>query len=418
MKKNNKKKFIFLALLLLVGAAIVVSYLNSSNGQEVEVFIVEKGEMKQYIEDIGTVKCKDLKKVYVENAGKIAKVNFNIGDKVKKGDILLSMEKEELELKLKDANAKIESARAQLKGTEYTNYENEIEIAKTAVDKAKVDYESAVRNYEQAKMLFDSGSVSEEELNKSQDACKAALIALNSANLQLEKIKKGTPDYVKEGYSSLLEQQIISRDNILMSIEKLQVRAPIDGVVIERNVEENSPVTSGTEAFVIGNVENLEIEADILVDDGYNIQVGNEVEISGKVVGDATITGKVVRIAPVAKTVVSSLGINQKRIPVYIDISESAKKVSLKPGYSVNVKIFTSVKKDIIKVPDTSVFDYNGKSSVFVVEDGKAKLKEITKGLEANRFIEVVDGIKEGDIILAKSDNDIREGMKVIAKNN
>jgi HlyD family secretion protein len=411
MKKNKGKKIIWIFVVLLT-CAIIASYVVKSKSElAVETVAVEKGDIRLYLEDTAVIQCKEKQTVYVEGSGKITDINIDVGDTVKKGDIVLVMDKGDLELQLRDANAKVAAAKAQLKGTEFANYANKIEIAKAAVEQASLTYESALRSFETTKKLFETGSISEEELNKSQDAYKAAQAALNSANLQLDEIMRGTPDYVKSGYASQLEQAIIFRDNILRSMGKLQVKAPIDGVVLEKFVEVSSTVAQGTAAFAIGNIGMLELQADILADDGYKVRVGNEVEISGKVIEDAIIKGKVAKIAPMAKTVASTLGVNQRRVPITIEMTENV--IGLKPGYSVDIQIITFVKNDALKVPDTSVFDYKGKSCIIAIENNKTVVKEVEKGLEGDRVIEIVNGIEEGDIILIKPDNNVKEGMSV-----
>ena len=90
--------------------------------------VVEKGEIKQYVEDTAVVQSNKKQTVYIEGSGKINSIKVNVGDSVKKGDVLLTMDKEDLELKLQDAISKIEAAKAQLAGTDSSNYVNKIEI--------------------------------------------------------------------------------------------------------------------------------------------------------------------------------------------------------------------------------------------------------------------------------------------------
>lgn len=134
-------------------------------------------------------------------------------------------------------------------------------------------------------------------------------------------------------------------------------------------------------------------------------------EISGKPIGNEIIKGEVAKIAPAAKNVTSSLGVNQKRVPVTIKIMGETN--LLKPGYSLDVKIIIAVGKDIIKIPDTAVFDYQGQSKVFIVENGKAVLRTVKKRIANDNFVEIVEGLKEGDTILVKPDNNIKEGVKI-----
>jgi len=380
-------------------------------GQTVETSVVEKGEIKQYVEDTAVVQSNKKQTVYIEGSGKINSIKVNVGDSVKKGDVLLTMDKEDLELKLQDAISKIEAAKAQLAGTDSSNYVNKIEIAQAAVDGAKVNYESISRDLNNAKTLFESGAISQQEFNKTEDAYKNAELSLKSANFQLQDAKEGVPDYVKNGYIAGVEQATILRDSIMKEIEKQQVLASIDGIIIEKLVDENSIGTTGTAAFLIGDIKSLELEGNILSDDIYKVQIGDEVEVSGKAMGDSTVKGKVVKIAPEAKNITSSLGVNQKRVQVTIEISDDAN--LLKPGYDLDIKVITGTKSDTLVIPDSSVFDYKGNSCVFVVDNGKAVIRQIKKGIESEKTIEVVDGLNEGDRIIIKPDNNTTEGMKI-----
>jgi len=85
----------------------------------------------------------------------------------------------------------------------------------------------------------------------------------------------------------------------------------------------------------------------------------------------------------------------------------------LKPGYNVDVKIVTDSKNQIIAVPDSALFDYGGSSCVFVVEEGRAAIRRVKKGLEGDGLIEITEGLKKGEVILAKPDNDIKEGLNI-----
>jgi HlyD family secretion protein len=407
---KNKKLF-WSVIIVIICVTGISGYIIMQQGQAVKTSIVEKGEIKHYVDDTAVVQSNNKQTVYIEGSGKITGINVNVGDSVKKNDILLTMDKKDMELKLKDADSKIDAAKAQLESADISNYANKIEVAQAEVDKAKISYESAERNFNNSKTLYETGAISKQEFDNSEDAYKSAEADLRSSNNQLEDIKKGTPSYVKEGYMAGLEQAMILKDSIMSEIDKQQVLAPIDGVIIEKLVEENSMGTPGTAAFLVGDTKSLELESDILSDDIYRIKIGNDVEISGKAIGDSILNGKVVKIAPEAKNITSSLGVNQKRVPITIEISDDTD--LLKPGYDLDVKVITEVKSDTLVIPDSAVFDYQGNSCVFVVENGKAVIRQIKKGIESENEIEVLDGLKEGEKILSKPNNDTKEGMKI-----
>lgn len=407
-----KKKKLFLAAAIGIICIIsVLGYMNMQKGQVVETSIVEKGEIKQFIEDIAVVQSNKKQTVYIEGSGKINSISVKVGDPVKKGDVLLTMDKKDLELRLQDANSKIEAAKAQLASTDSSNYVNKIEIAEVDVDKAKIAYESALKNLNNSKNLYEASAISKQELDNSEDAYKNAEATLKAANIQLEEVKKGTPDYIRDGYAAGVEQAVILRETITREIEKQQIVSPMDGIIIEKLVDENSIGAPSTAAFIIGNIKSLELEANILSDDIYKVKIGNEVEVSGKAMGDSTIKGKIVKIAPEAKNITSSLGVNQKRVPVTIEISDDTN--LLKPGYDLDIKIITEMKNDALIIPDSAVFDYKGESCVFVVDSGKAVIRQISKGIESEKTIEILDGLEEGEKIILKPDNNVKEGMKI-----
>ncbi len=405
-----KKVMIICAVAVLGGAAV---WANKTMGNSItaETMTVMPGGIRQYVEETAAVKCKDEQMVYIDGSGKINEVKYEIGSQVKEGDLLLSIDDADLQLQLRDAEVRIEAAKSQIDSTKISNYANSIEIASVQAAQAEAAYNSALRALEKAMALYDAGAVSEEEVSRARDQSIAAEAALKTAELQLEEVKKGAPEYLKKTYISQLEQAVILRDSLKRAIEKQQLKSPMDGIILEKFIEKYSAAVPGTPAFLIGNTGVLELEANILSDDSYKVEVGDEVEISGKALGDAVIKGSVVKIAPTAKTVASALGVNQKRVQVMIGITGDS--ALLKPGYNVDVKIVTDSKNQIIAVPDSALFDYGGSSCVFVVEEGRAAIRRVKKGLEGDGLIEITEGLKKGEVILAKPDNDIKEGLNI-----
>ncbi|HBC94767.1 MAG TPA: hypothetical protein DCZ10_18185 [Pelotomaculum sp.] len=269
----------------------------------------------------------------------------------------------------------------------------------------------ALNDADKARILAEAGAISRVELDQKEAALKNAQAAFNTARLNLQEIENNTPESIKSGYQAQMEQVALSRESLRYSLEKQVVTAPMDGIILEKKVEVNAMGTAGTEAFVIGNMESLEMEAYILADDVPEIAPGDEVEIVQRSGDKKVINGKVAKIAPSATNVTSSLGVNQKKVAVTIELQDHA--VSLQPGYEADVRVITERRNDVLVVPLSSVFDYEDQSRVFVVENGRAVLRSIEKGIQDDSFVEVTDGLKEGDLVLSEPDIGIKEGMKI-----
>ncbi len=349
-----KKKQLFTVLSVTVFILLTIIY-QAMKSIPVDTAQITLASIEQYVDDTGTVKAKQSQTIYLEGGGRITWLRVAENDRVRQGDLLL---------KISPAN---------------------LELTSVALDQARINYQSARKNWERAQSLFQTGIISKTEYENAESAYGLAAASLQSAKLELEK----------------------QQGNLL-------VHAPLSGVVLKKAVELNEVVSPGTEAFVIGESDQLEVEADILADDVVKVRPGNAVEISGQATGGTVLKGVVTKVAPMARNIVSSLGVNQKRATVNIDFTGDTG--LLKPGYDVDVRIFTQIKPEAITVPVSAVFDIQGKNHCFVIENGRTRLREIQIGIENDERIEVKMGLTVGERVLVKPDNTVKEGLKVKVK--
>jgi len=106
----------------------------------------------------------------------------------------------------------------------------------------------------------------------------------------------------------------------------------------------------------------------------------------------------------------SELGVNQKRVTVEISLGTTE---PIRLGSDVDVEITVEKKKNVLRVPDLAVFEKEKKDCVYVIEGGKAVLREIKTGLEGEDFMEVLSGLAEGDTVILSPNDDITDGIKV-----
>lgn len=356
-----------------IAAALFLVWALATRGTPAATAVMEKGDLKKYVAEVGTVQCRDWKTVMLEGGGVIQGPLVEVGERVKRGDLLLRMEKTPLEIDLKVAGEQIGEIQANLQALE------------TA-------YETALSDLQNTEILAGAGAASKWELAQKEAALKNA-------------------EAVRDACQTKLEQAVLQREAIRFRLGKQEVLAPADGVVLERNVEAGMVGAPGSVAYVIGDTANMEIEANILADDVYDIEPGDEVEITTRADAQRAIRGRVARIAPGAATVTSSLGVNQKKVAV--TIVPLQQEASLKPGYEVDVRVITQRKEGVLRAPVSAVFDYQGKSCVFLVQEGRAVLRPVQTGLQDEYFIEIVDGLQDGEVILSGPDNSIREGMRI-----
>ena len=168
---------------------------------------------------------------------------------------------------------------------------------------------------------------------------------------------------------------------------------------------------AGTGLFLIGDPASIEINVELLTDDVSKVELKDKVILSGEVLGDKSVEGKVDRILPTGFLKRSTLGVEQERVGVICSFDNSD--LGLGPVYGVDVRIITDGKKGVLRVPERAVFKSEGKHKVFVVKDGLAVLAEVEIGLEGEDYYEVVSGLAENDIVLVAPPADLKEGVKV-----
>ncbi len=492
----KKKVWFFMIGIVLLSSAAMIVYMNQ--GETVDVVKAGKDDIQKYVEDIGTVKYKNLVNVSIEGDGLIQSVTADVGQQVKKGDKLLVMENEELEIQLKNLDEKMKEIQAAFEGSEVKNYATNVEKATIAanqaeaayhlalkeykevqvleelveissenyetnigkatiaVDQAKDTYRSALKEFEDAQILEETGAISSQELEQKEQELKTAEALMKTAQLDLKQIKENTSEIInavhgaqlesgqrerelktaealmktarldlkqlkantsensETVYKAQLEQVKLSRKSILNSMEKLEIKAPAGGIIMENNVEENTAGRPGTIAYVIGKADNIEIEANILADDAVNVKLGDPVKITDRSQEKKEITGKVAAIAPSAVAVTSSLGVNQKRVTITIEPSEQLNQ--LKHGYEVDIRVIIEESKDAVLVPLSSVFEYKEKDCLFVVDGEKTVIRNVEKGIQNEEFVEIKDGLEEGETFLSAPDINAREGMRINLK--
>lgn len=374
MKVRNHKMIWGLGILIVLVASFVWFLFNQ--GTEADTAKAERNDINKYVEEIGEVKCKDATTVYLEGNGLIQNIYVEEEQGVQKGDLLMSMDQAQLNIALQNAEETLRGAIAQYNAGEAI-------------------YRTALMDYNNTKFLAMEGAVSQWELTQKEAVLKSA-------------------QAVRSGYQAELEQAELNLQNSSLAHGKQQILSPIDGIILEKNVEMNELGVPGTAAFVIGNNENIEIESKILADEVTDVKVGDKAEIITRTEDDLVIEGIVTKIAPTATAEISSLGVKQKKVTVTIKPLDST--FSLKVGSEVDLKVITETKKNVICVPAGAVFDYQGESCVFAVESGKAVIRTIESGIRNESFVEIKMGIKEGEIVLSAPDNSIEEGLRIKTK--
>ena len=209
---------------------------------------------------------------------------------------------------------------------------------------------------------------------------------------------------------------VLSRPATQLTENLVEVKAPVSGVVLRVMQESEMIASPGREILEIGDPTDLEIEAEILSRDAVAIRPGANAFIEQWGAG-APLTGKVRRIEPAAFTKVSSLGVEEQRVLVLIDLvnpPDEAKKLG--DRFRVEARIATWHANNVLVVPSSALFRENNTWKTYQLIKGIAHKRDVEIGHSDGRKSEVISGINEGDRVLLHPPDAVKDQSKVVEK--
>ncbi|MFH1422170.1 MAG: efflux RND transporter periplasmic adaptor subunit [Planctomycetota bacterium] len=437
-------KYIIIFVLLII-AIVLFSMIQKNMPLEVETAVVSRGDIEEFIEERARTQYHETFTVAVLVSGFVRPITIEEGDKIQKGQILATVEDTQYESAVREADEQVNNINALIKGVDAGKPKKEekkyariaLEIAKTELESVSLQltalskaFDTANWLYLSAQKLFEEKKISELELNTKRDDAFAkeaflkqqqALVSVSKlrveaaeASLSLVSNYDNENEFQREAYKA----QINSIKNRLITLrdqkEKTVVTSPISGVVLNLFSRGNRMMLTCEPLMLIGNPESLELRVDILTDDVAKVAIGQKTKISCECLSGKIVTGKVAKILPTGFLKTSTLGVEQERIGVIIELNDL--EVKLGPIYGVDVKIITKEKTDVLLVSERAVFKIDGETYVFVIKGEKAQLVRFRTGIKNDVSYEVVDGLSEGDIVITTPPPELKEGTKVKSK--
>lgn len=410
--KINKKRFIYSGIFVILTFSLIFVFIKLKNtAVSVEFTVTERGNITDYIEENSIVRLEMETEVYASSGGKVIAVMAGIGDSVNKGDTLVKLDEKDLTADLKRlelqkvaALTRRDEAKKDLSESELRRFEAEERSAKVALDEAK-------RLAEKNEILYDAGGISKSAYESAVAALRAAEanydIVKHTVDLALQDI---TPERVELLDIEIKEIQT-QIDLLLTKHKDLIIRAPVEGIITEKDVETGSIIQPGKKIFQIGDMAEVFLECDILMEDIKDVDIGSNVIIENKDLGLQGIKGTVRKVYPKAFNKISELGIEQKRIKTEIDFAEPVSK--LRPGYDMNIKVITSISDNVLLIDEKAIFEYQGNNYVFLNDNGIARMVQIETGIESVEKVEIKKGLKEGDMVILSPEEKIKNGTKI-----
>jgi HlyD family secretion protein len=405
---SGKRKYVLIGLLI---AGMGYSVNQATPGVAVQGTRVDVGPVQRYVEEVGAFESKTTLSLKGRLSSHVETLYKVEGDSVKAGELVIELDKKDQLLVIQATEAEIDALYAQLAEAGRADI-NKVAQVKSKITQAQNTYIESKEDYENNLVLFESGAISKSDVEDSKLIYQNDLESLKIAKNDLTLLTKGVSDNVKRQYESQVQALIAQLELEKRQLEQMSIKAPMDGIVTDKFIEVGDTVSFGSALLEISDPEAVHITSDLLVSDAGNTQVGYKVKITDPESNQQWL-GRIAKIYPKAFNKVSDLGIEQKRIKVEIDPENM---VFDKFGYEFDLKIIFEDKESVLRCKDSAVFKIDNKNYVFKVVSDRTVLVPVVLGLEGEEYVEILEGLSQGDALIQSPSNELEEGIKVILK--
>jgi membrane fusion protein (multidrug efflux system) len=227
---------------------------------------------------------------------------------------------------------------------------------------------------------------------------------LAASQQQLKLLKEGARQEVREGTQAKLKEMEAILEQERTRLQNSKIVAPFRGEISRKFVDAGALVSSSTPLVSLVHTETLKIVANILEKDIPLLKGGMKARVRVEAYPERIFEGRVEKIN-------SALDLSTRTLQAEIYISNPDR--SLKPGMFANVDLILLEKPQALVIPREAVLEGGSEISVFVVEEKQPVRKLITIGYEQDRMVEVLKGLKEGDQVITKGQQLIRNGSTI-----
>jgi len=426
-KRDEKRVWPWVLLLILLagGGAGVWQWHNTAAGAEVETMQVRMPEGAAAANDLvalqatGYIIAAHKIELASKVVGRVAWIGVEMGDKIKKDQILVRLEDDEYQARVAQQKGQLDNAKARLAELVAGSRPEEIAQALALWDRAKVEYENADLAYQRLVQVKGTRSVTQTEIDDAEALMKARKAQAESVHQQYELTKAGARKEQIAAQAATVSQLEGSLAMSMIDLNNTVIRAPLASTVLERNVEVGEFVTNGfvgdrgAKGYVVSlaDLNDLLVELDISQNNFSKVFSDQPCWIVTDAYPDKKYNGVVERISPLA---------NRQKATVLVRVKVLSPDELLKPDMNATVSFLSPQKaagtqgsaaagaeKPAIRVKATAIRE----GAVFVVENGKAIRRPVTVGLTAsNGDVEIKKGLSVGEDLIVSPPATLHDG--------
>ena len=399
--------FVILAIAALgaVRAAQVISAKKTEGSKQqgmgqtplVEVAPVTQGLIEEKISRTGDIVPDAQVTIYSKVQGWVEKINVREGDRVKTGQVLVTLDAREAEAAVAQSKASLEAADARLKQVKATSEE----AVQSQIQQSKATLDLAESDLKRAQELLEKNFISRQQLDEARTKYN---VAKATYDLALNSLKQKTWENDIALAEAQVRQAKANLDMTQAQLANLIILSPMNGGVTKRHVDPGTMLKDTTPILTIMDLSEVKMVVNVIEKEFVRLQKGQPVKVTVTAFPDRTFQGRIVIITP-------ALELQSRTAEIQIAIPNPG--FVLNPGMFGRAEILLRSNPEALLVPIQAVVTQEDKNMVYVFKDGQAHRRLVQKGLTKDTFVEITQGLKAGEQVITAGHGFLKDGGPV-----
>jgi multidrug efflux pump subunit AcrA (membrane-fusion protein) len=417
-EKGMKKALIFIGMLIVLGAVLywagadlrketkAVSPVSENRQRQipVETVLLHRGTVERRLHLNGNIVAEATVDVLSKVSGILEKMEVDQGDRVKADQVVAMVEREEKEAELQEERAALDVLRARWSQMETGARPEEIAQAEQLVRQTKASWETSLDNYKRLEKLKERDFISQQRLDEAVLKVTVSEAEYRSATEKLTLLKKGARQEDRDALLAQIRQAEATVRLAEMHLKNTTIRAPIDGIVSKRFVDQGTLVSNTTPIVRIVAMDRVKAVVQVVESELAQLRCGATADIQVDAYREEVFRGTVACISPT---------VDPESRTADVEIQVDNRDYRLRPGMFARVNLVAQRRNGVLVLSKDSLLRESGPSRVFVHDRGKASLRKVSLGLEGEQYIEVVGGLQEGEEVIIAGNYELEDGMAV-----
>jgi multidrug efflux pump subunit AcrA (membrane-fusion protein) len=405
------KKWIFILVILAVaalGAVRTAQVISNKKAEKptrhgrgqaplVETAIVTQGPIEEKIFRAGDIAPTAQVTVFSKVQGWVEQIKVREGDRVRTGQVLVTLDAREAKAAEAQAKANLEAAEARLKQVRATS----AEAVQSEIQHAKADLDLCQANLKRARELSERNFIARQQLDEAQNKYD---ISKATYDLALNNLSKKTWENDIALAEAQVRQARASLELVRAQLANLVILSPMNGSVTKRYVDPGTMVKDTTAILTLMDLSEVKMVVNMIEKEFVHLRKGQPVKLTVAAFPNRVFPGRITIITP-------ALELQSRTAEIQIAIPNPGE--TLKPGMFGRAEILLRSTLKATLVPIQGLISDDKGDAVFILKGNRAHRQPVRKGLVKDNFAEILEGVSPGERIVTAGSDSLQDGSSV-----